>query len=47
MEMLAMTDSLKHTTVELVPAMNTFKIAPFMFLIVFRQNTVSVLYTYS
>ena len=47
MEMLAMTDSLKHMTVELVSAMNTFKIAASLFRNVFHQHAVSVLYTYS
>ena len=47
MKMLAMTDSLKHMTVELVPAMSTFKNAASLFFTVFHQHAVSALYTYS
>ena len=45
MKMLAVTDSLKHMTVELVHAMNTFKAVASLFFTVFHQHAVSVPYT--
>ena len=47
MKMLAVTDSLKHMTVRLVHAMNTFETAASLFLTVFHQIAVSILYTFS
>ena len=47
MKMLAVTDSLKHMTVELVHAMNTFETAASRFLTGFHQLAVSILYTLS
>ena len=46
MKTLAVTDSLKHMTVELVPAI-TFKAAASLFFAVFHQHAVNVLYKYS
>ena len=46
MKMLAVTEP-KHMTVQLVPAMSTFKTAASLFFDVFHQHAVSVMYTYS